>query len=352
MIADSRADRGGARRPGLTLAGRGQGGARQPVLAAGGAHPQRAAPRGRAPGGGLAARLTAPRPRHTSSSPGSVSDPPLTEPRELPCLCSTPSCPASGPSASCWCETPPAGCCCCQLTYKRDWDLPGGVVRSASRPGWQSGGRSRRLALDVQPGDLVLTDWLPLGRLGRRGLPRLRRRHARPGRSSTTWSADPRDPDGAVLHGRRGRGTLRRLHRRAASRPRWPRRLRWPGLHRVRPLTRPRPACPVALTCLIGRPPTSTTSPGQQGQEGPSRGGKGANLAEMTNLGLPVPPGFTISTEACRAYLREGRRARWLADEVSEHLDALEETMGTAPRRPGRPAAGLGALGSEFSMPG
>ena len=36
-------------------------------------------------------------------------------------------------------------------------------------------------------------------------------------------------------------------------------------------------------------------------------GGKGANLAEMTNLGLPVPPGFIISTAACRAYLTEGR---------------------------------------------
>ena len=35
-------------------------------------------------------------------------------------------------------------------------------------------------------------------------------------------------------------------------------------------------------------------------------GGKGANLAEMTNLGLPVPPGFTITTEACRVYLNEG----------------------------------------------
>ena len=39
-------------------------------------------------------------------------------------------------------------------------------------------------------------------------------------------------------------------------------------------------------------------------------GGKGANLAEMTNLGLPVPPGFTITTEACQAYLAAGRRAR------------------------------------------
>ena len=39
-------------------------------------------------------------------------------------------------------------------------------------------------------------------------------------------------------------------------------------------------------------------------------GGKGANLAEMTNLGLPVPPGFIITTEACRQYLTEGTRAR------------------------------------------
>ena len=69
-------------------------------------------------------------------------------------------------------------------------------------------------------------------------------------------------------------------------------------------------------------------------------GGKGANLAEMTNLGLPVPPGFTITTEACRAYLKNGGEPDGLADEVSEHLKALEESMGRAPRRSRRPAAG------------
>jgi pyruvate, orthophosphate dikinase len=42
-------------------------------------------------------------------------------------------------------------------------------------------------------------------------------------------------------------------------------------------------------------------------------GGKGANLAEMTRLGLPVPAGFTISTEACRAYLRDGVEPAGLA---------------------------------------
>jgi hypothetical protein len=40
-------------------------------------------------------------------------------------------------------------------------------------------------------------------------------------------------------------------------------------------------------------------------------GGKGANLAEMTNLGLPVPPGFTITTDACRYYLEHGGTRRW-----------------------------------------
>ncbi|NEE38333.1 hypothetical protein G3M53_74670, partial [Streptomyces sp. SID7982] len=56
--------------------------------------------------------------------------------------------------------------------------------------------------------------------------------------------------------------------------------------------------------------------------------GKGANLAEMTNLGLPVPPGFTITTEACKVYLESGDAPTALRDEVSAHLTALEERMG------------------------
>ena len=51
-------------------------------------------------------------------------------------------------------------------------------------------------------------------------------------------------------------------------------------------------------------------------------GGKGANLAEMTNLGLPVPPGFTITTEACVAYMREGGLPDGLDDQVDEALAA------------------------------
>ena len=53
-------------------------------------------------------------------------------------------------------------------------------------------------------------------------------------------------------------------------------------------------------------------------------GGKGANLAEMTNLGLPVPPGFTITSDACRWYLEHGDTPPDLAAQVTEHLTALE----------------------------
>ncbi len=57
-------------------------------------------------------------------------------------------------------------------------------------------------------------------------------------------------------------------------------------------------------------------------------GGKGANLAEMANIGMPVPPGFTITTEACRAYLSSSRMPAELAAEVDEHLAALEARTG------------------------
>src|SRR4029450_3145926 len=57
-------------------------------------------------------------------------------------------------------------------------------------------------------------------------------------------------------------------------------------------------------------------------------GGKGANLAEMSNIGLPVPPGFTITTEACQAYLSTRSTPPELAAEMADHLVRLEETMG------------------------
>jgi pyruvate,orthophosphate dikinase len=81
-------------------------------------------------------------------------------------------------------------------------------------------------------------------------------------------------------------------------------------------------------------------------------GGKGANLAEMTNLGLPVPPGFTITTEACRAYLSTGAEPEEMAAEVAEHLAALEEKMGKRLGEPGDPLLVSVRSGAPFSMPG
>ncbi|MDK0519357.1 pyruvate, phosphate dikinase [Streptomyces sp. ML-6] len=81
-------------------------------------------------------------------------------------------------------------------------------------------------------------------------------------------------------------------------------------------------------------------------------GGKGANLAEMTNLGLPVPPGFTITTEACKVYLESGVEPAELRDEVSAHLDALETRMGKRLGQADDPLLVSVRSGAKFSMPG
>ncbi|MEN1885274.1 pyruvate, phosphate dikinase [Streptomyces mirabilis] len=81
-------------------------------------------------------------------------------------------------------------------------------------------------------------------------------------------------------------------------------------------------------------------------------GGKGANLAEMTNLGLPVPPGFTITTEACKTYLGSGEEPAALRDEVSAHLEALEATMGKKLGQADDPLLVSVRSGAKFSMPG
>ncbi|MFH8343781.1 pyruvate, phosphate dikinase [Streptomyces sp. NPDC018045] len=81
-------------------------------------------------------------------------------------------------------------------------------------------------------------------------------------------------------------------------------------------------------------------------------GGKGANLAEMTNLGLPVPPGFTITTEACKVHLESGQEPAALRAEVSEHLEALEATMGKKLGQPDNPLLVSVRSGAKFSMPG
>jgi pyruvate,orthophosphate dikinase len=81
-------------------------------------------------------------------------------------------------------------------------------------------------------------------------------------------------------------------------------------------------------------------------------GGKGANLAEMTNLGLPVPPGFIITTEACTHYLKHGSTPPELEAEVSEHLANLEKAMGKRLGQADDPLLVSVRSGAKFSMPG
>ncbi len=82
-------------------------------------------------------------------------------------------------------------------------------------------------------------------------------------------------------------------------------------------------------------------------------GGKGANLAEMARLGLPVPPGFTITTEACRDYYRHDRQPpNGLWDEVRELLREVEEALGRPFGAVDRPLLVSVRSGSRFSMPG
>ncbi len=81
-------------------------------------------------------------------------------------------------------------------------------------------------------------------------------------------------------------------------------------------------------------------------------GGKGANLAEMTKLGLPVPPGFTITTEACRAYLKESAVPESLATEVTRALRGVEDQMGRHLGDANDPLLVSVRSGAKFSMPG
>jgi pyruvate,orthophosphate dikinase len=81
-------------------------------------------------------------------------------------------------------------------------------------------------------------------------------------------------------------------------------------------------------------------------------GGKGANLAEMTNIGLPVPPGFTITTETCNEYLKLGRLPDGLWEEVMVALADVEKDMGKKLGDPNNPLLVSVRSGAKFSMPG
>ena len=81
-------------------------------------------------------------------------------------------------------------------------------------------------------------------------------------------------------------------------------------------------------------------------------GGKGANLAEMTRLGLPVPPGFTITTEACRHYLEKGRQPDELRVQVTMALRSLEDKVGRRLGDSRDPLLVSVRSGAKYSMPG
>ncbi|MDF1809300.1 MAG: pyruvate, phosphate dikinase [Phycisphaerales bacterium] len=82
-------------------------------------------------------------------------------------------------------------------------------------------------------------------------------------------------------------------------------------------------------------------------------GGKGANLAEMTSIGLPVPPGFTITTDTCAAYYKNKKRLpKGLMDEVSKHLTMLEKQRGKKFGNESDPLLVSVRSGAAVSMPG
>ncbi|MCT9084492.1 pyruvate, phosphate dikinase [Streptomyces fulvoviolaceus] len=81
-------------------------------------------------------------------------------------------------------------------------------------------------------------------------------------------------------------------------------------------------------------------------------GGKGAGLAEMTRLGLPVPPGFTVTTAACRLYLATGEEPPELGVEAARALAGLERAMGRTLGAPEDPLLVSVRSGARFSMPG
>src|SRR6266702_6262861 len=81
-------------------------------------------------------------------------------------------------------------------------------------------------------------------------------------------------------------------------------------------------------------------------------GGKGAGLAEMANLGLPVPPGFTISSKLCVSYVETGSFPDGLREEVERHLKQLEQATGKKFGSAENPLLVSVRSGAAVSMPG
>src|SRR5215467_9406562 len=88
------------------------------------------------------------------------------------------------------------------------------------------------------------------------------------------------------------------------------------------------------------------------GQMKDTLGGKGAGLAEMTNAGLPVPPGFTIQTEACREWMRQAKVSPDVDRQMNEALRRLEQLQGQKLGSGDNPLLVSVRSGAKFSMPG
>src|SRR6185369_1834476 len=120
----------------------------------------------------------------------------------------------------------------------------------------------------------------------------------------------------------------------------------------------------MGTTTLLEKEPMSTTQTGTKyvfffgagkaegnGKMKDVLGGKGAGLAEMTNAGLPVPPGFTIQTEACREWMR-GKLSADVDHEMDEALQRLEKLQGQRLGAGENPLLVSVRSGAKFSMPG
>ena len=81
-------------------------------------------------------------------------------------------------------------------------------------------------------------------------------------------------------------------------------------------------------------------------------GGKGANLAEMTNIGLPVPQGFTITTEACTKYYEDGKKINdEIKGQIMDYVEKMEEITGMEARAPERTETRRGFFLSPNFLP-
>src|ERR1700757_414045 len=121
---------------------------------------------------------------------------------------------------------------------------------------------------------------------------------------------------------------------------------------------------PMSVTVSSPQAPTRTTESTQyvfffgdgkadgHGRMKDELGGKGAGLAEMTNAGLPVPPGFTIQTAGCREYMKTGKVAAELEQQMSEALARLEKLQGQKLGTGDNPLLVSVRSGAKFSMPG